>query len=171
MTDLTDSAINEADAQGAPLATPVVAELKGRFHRAIERFGNGEPVRYDLYMLALPTEQRDEEGNAQIVSMIALYMEIKGARLGTAVSATRVFQPNGVTDSVVEQHVRETLTGLMEYRTYQLAQEEANIKAAAEQGKESPAGGWIMPPGGPQAGDNPTFDDIARAMNGFARGE
>jgi hypothetical protein len=163
----TDSDVTEAQALGVPLATPVLADLKGRFHRAIEQHAEGEPVRYELFMFPLPTEQRDTQGNVQLVAMIGLYIEIKGMVLNTAISMTRVMQPNGYNDEVVAAHVRESLDGLRGARRSQLAQQEADAKAAMDRGEQPPVAGMINPDGRP----NGTFDDIAQAMNGFARGE
>lgn len=171
MTDQHVHPLTEDDVSGPPAGTPDVTRvldyLVPLYREAIERHSKGEKIRFEVFMFPLPTEERDEMGNHQIVGMIGLYFEVRGAILNTQITATRVLQPSGQTPEVVDVHVRETIEGLLNARSQQLRQQEVDAQAAQQRGEAPPTSGVITLDGTP----NPTFDDIERAMNGYARGE
>lgn len=164
--------LSEDDVSGPPPGTQTVTrltdDLAPRYQAALNRHAHGELIRFELFMFPLPTEHRDPEGNHQIIGMLGLFIEIKGAVLNTQISATRVMQPNGHTDDVIDAHVRETIEGLLGARSQQLRQQAADSDAARAHGQPPPVSGMIQ---FPETGSNLTFDDMERAMNGFARGE
>jgi hypothetical protein len=150
-----------------PMAESVLDDLRPRYGRALARHAQGERVRFELSMFPLPTQEMDSEGNHQLVAMVVLYADIRSsADPRDAITATRVMQPSGQTDEVIDHHARELLEGMRTARSRELEARERDAKAAMERGEAPPVGGLIT-----VNGQGPSFDDIERSMQGYARGE
>jgi hypothetical protein len=150
-----------------PNATQVLPDLNRRYGAALDRHSRGERIRFELFMFPLPTQETDGNGTQQLLAMVGLYVEVPGVVLNTHVSGTRIMQANGHTDEIVDVHARETIEQLLIARSQQLEQATKDAQAAAERGEQPPATGFIRPNGKA----NPTFDDMERAVNGYAHGE
>lgn len=150
-----------------PMVTPVLDDLRARYGAALARYAT-EPIRFELFMFPVPTAQRDNEGNHQLIAMLGLYVEIASAVLREQpahVTATRTMQPNGHTDDVIDSHARELVAGLMGARRQELLQAEADARAAHERGEEPPVSGLIRADGRP----NGQHDLMQQAVQEFVR--
>lgn len=169
MTEQHIHQLDQTDVAGPQQTTGVVnvlADLNERYQRAFERLGGGERVRFGLGLVPMPTEQMDASGQRQLISMLALYVEVPGALLGTAISGTQITQIAGTKDEEIELRVREILDGLLEARSQQLEQQRIDTEAAQANGQPPPTSGIIAP----GQGANPSWDDAERALGDYRAG-
>lgn len=121
-----------------------------------------EQVRWDIYLMAMPTGQVGPGGEMQAVTMACHYGEIRGAALNTPVHGTWIGPVVGLADpELARRHVRDMFAELVRARSGQLDQMKRDAAANKDQ---PPTTGLIRP------GDyaNPP-DDVAEAVESFSR--
>lgn len=172
MSDDRIHQLSEDDVSG-PSAAPgdenvvqVLPDLQRRYGAAFRRHSRGELIRWDLTFMPMPKEPVMPGEQPQLIAMLVLYIEVRGAVVRSAISGTRLMEMGGHTDEIIDKHVQEMVDGVLEARSQQLAQLEIDAKAAAQRGEEPPTAGLIL--GNGQA--NPTWDDAERAFQNFGGG-
>jgi hypothetical protein len=83
--------------------------------------------------------------SGELVSMVCLFIEIKGAALGTVLRSTALLNPNGQTQDTINEAVRQTLDRLEEARSQQLTSMAEQGEEALKNGRQSPKSGLILP--------------------------
>ena len=83
--------------------------------------------------------------SGELVSMVCVFIEIKGATLGTVLRATSLLNPNGQTQETVNEAVRQTLDQLEQARSKQLTIMAEQGKDALTNGRPAPKSGLILP--------------------------
>jgi hypothetical protein len=137
----------------------LIPHLKNFFRPAFERYAieaDEGPITWELTILPLPAADDPK----QLIPMVILYVEIPGARSGISITGIRAMESTGYDREVADIHVREVMADAFKARSQQLAQEEADATAAAEQGVHPPTSGLITLDATP----NPPGDDAQRAF-------
>jgi len=137
----------------------LIPHLKNFFRPAFERYAieaDEGSITWELTILPLPAADDPK----QLIPMVILYIEIPGARSGISITGIRAMESSGYDEEVADIHVREVMADALRARSQQLAQEETDAAAAAEQGAQPPTSGLITLNGAP----NPPGDDAQRAF-------
>jgi hypothetical protein len=115
-------------------------ELAPAVAAAIERYAGGEDVRWDTAFTAFPNPAQP----GAMVGVVLVYIQIKGAVLGTHLTMTSLLSPNIAAEDVDKQ-VREIMSSIFEQRSEQLGSMSEQQEGAHANGQSPPVGGLILP--------------------------
>jgi hypothetical protein len=156
-------------------------DLRPCYRRAFEEVAD-ESVRFELLLMPMPTgrvvnaparlagspiEPSAPTGNQEIICMLVLYAEVKGAIPGVPVGGNQVIPVTAVRaddERGIRNRVQEMYTALIDGRREQIAQ---MYRDAQANGGVTPMNGLISPDGPP----NMVLDGARKAFDEFRQGQ
>jgi hypothetical protein len=128
------------DAPRASTARQLLPAITPWFAQAFDRYAPPDEINWELGLIQFPTKTP-----GQFQSLVAVYADIPGQVLRTAIMASAQIQPYGMEPEGVDQFVRDFVENLRLSRSQQNETMIRDAEQAARNGRTPPPGGLIVP--------------------------